>query len=85
MLSVLLGIIIAGTGVLIILKTESIIATFGAIAWAEEHLGSSGGTRLFYKLFGLILILLGFATITGIFQGLLLTFGSPLFSTLRQN
>jgi hypothetical protein len=44
---------------------------FGSIAWAEEHLGSSGGSRLMYKLVGIVFIFIGFLLITGQFTGFL--------------
>jgi len=54
------------TGFLMNWKTEWIINNFGTLPWPEEHLGSSGGTRIFYKLLGVFLIILGFMTMTGL-------------------
>ena len=45
---------------------------FGTIAWAETNLGTSGGSRLMYKLFGLVGIFIGFLLITNMFQGFLM-------------
>ncbi len=53
-------------GFLMTWKTEWIIENFGKLPWPEEHLGSSGGTRLFYKLIGILLIILGFMAMTGL-------------------
>ena len=61
-----------------ILKTEWIIANFGANAWAEQHLGSSGGTRIFYKLIGLGIILIGFLLITGLLEPITRSALSPI-------
>jgi len=78
MWTILLGFIISGAGVWMILKTEWIIANFGANAWAEQHLGTEGGSRIFYKLIGLGIILLGFLLITGLLEPLARNTLSPI-------
>ena len=70
-------------GFLLAWKTEWLVENFGHITWAEEHLGSDGGTRLFYKLLGILIILVGFGTLTGIFQDILTVTLTPLFSGLK--
>lgn len=65
-LVMLIGIAI---GFLIIWKSEWILEQFGRIDWAEIHLG--GGTRLFWKLVGLAIILLSLLYFTGCVQGAL--------------
>jgi hypothetical protein len=55
-----LGLIMVGIGVLLIIKTEWFVQNFGSNAWAEEHLGTSGGTRLMYKLIGIVFIFFWF-------------------------
>ncbi len=52
---------------------------FGTVAWAEEHLGTSGGTRLFYKLLGLIGIFIGFIVLTNMWQGFLMATIGKIF------
>jgi len=69
---IILGIIFAGIGTLVILKTEWIINNFGTNAWAEAKFGFSGGSRLFYKLIGIIIIIVGFLLITGMWEGFLI-------------
>lgn len=59
-------------GVLLILKTEWFLQNFGTIAWAEQNMGTSGGSRLMYKLLGLVGIFIGFLLITNLFQGFLM-------------
>lgn len=68
----IIGIIMAVAGVLLVVKTEWFIQNFGSNAWAEEKLGTSGGTRLLYKLIGIALIFLGFLAITNLMEGFLL-------------
>lgn len=67
-----IGIICVLVGSLLILKTEWFLENFGTIAWAEENLGTSGGSRLMYKLIGLAGIFIGFLLITNMFQGFLM-------------
>ncbi len=72
------GVIIFIFGVLFILFTEWFVQNFGRIEWAEQHLGAEGGTRIFYKLLGLILIFFGMLMILGLFGGLVMWIFSPL-------
>ena len=74
-----IGILMVLAGVVLILKTQWFIENFGTNAWAEEKLGTSGGTRLMYKLIGIIFIFFGFLAITNMWQGFLLgTIGKVL-------
>ena len=82
-LRIVLGLGIAGVGTWIVLKTEWILMNFGANRWAEEHLGSDGGSRIFYKIIGVILISIGFAIATNIIQSLMFGLLSPIFGGLR--
>lgn len=65
-------------GAIFILKTEWFVQNFGKVAWAEEHLGYEGGTRLFYKLLGVIIILISLFGFTGGIQGVILTIFAPM-------
>jgi hypothetical protein len=58
-------------GVLLVLKTEWFVQNFGSNAWAEEKLGTSGGTRLLYKLIGIAFIFFGFLAITNLLNSFL--------------
>ncbi len=66
-------------GVLMILKTEWFVRSFGASAWAEQHLGTSGGTRLMYKLIGLAFIILAMMGMTGMLGTVILSVFGRLF------
>lgn len=59
------GIIMIAFGVFLIVKTDWMISGFGRIAWAEEKLGSEGGTRVFYKIIGMAIIVLAFMIMSG--------------------
>ncbi len=65
----LIAIAVIGVGSLMVIKTQWITDFTGPIDWAEQHLGSEGGTRLFIKLLGVILILGAFLGVTGILGG----------------
>ncbi|MSU75187.1 MAG: hypothetical protein EXS55_01590 [Candidatus Magasanikbacteria bacterium] len=67
----IIGAIIVLVGVGMVLKTEWLIENFGSSAWAEDKFGTSGGSRMFYKLIGIGLIFIGFMLVTNLFQGFL--------------
>ena len=59
-------------------KTESWFNFFGRIAFAEKYLGTGGGSRLFYKLIGLLGIVIGMLLVTGLYDDVLGTATGPL-------
>ncbi len=71
-----LGILI---GVILVLKAEWFLKNFGRMEWAEKYLSTEGGTRLAYKLLGILIIIICFMIMTGFFQVLLLKILGPLF------
>lgn len=54
----ILGMGMVGAGVFFVIRTTTIESFFGSVAWAEAKIGP-GGTRLFYKLLGIVVILIG--------------------------
>jgi cytochrome b len=64
-MSIFLGLLILAAGVFLVVKTEWFLSNFGRIAWFEAKLGSEGGSRLGYKLVGIILLILGIIVMTG--------------------
>ncbi len=52
-------------GVLMVIKTESIIQSIGTSDWAESKFGTAGGTRMMYKLIGILIIFIALAGMTG--------------------
>jgi len=66
------GILFVAAGVFFVWKTEWFMENFGRIGWAEEKLGTEGGSRMAYKLIGLILIFIGFLLITNMWEGFLM-------------
>lgn len=77
---IILGLLITLAGAAMTIKTEPVYNFTGAIAWAEEHVGS---TRTFLKLLGALAVFVGLATMTGVIDGIIFWFVSLLFPTLR--
>ena len=78
------GLITGALGFLMIWKTSWIVQNFGTNAWAEAKLGSSGGTRIMYKLLGLIIIFFGILIITGLSEGFLMATVGRIFTAGSQ-
>ena len=66
-----IGILFIALGIFMVLKSDWILSFFGRNAWAESKLGAEGGSRLFYKLIGIGLIVFAFLLMTGIFTSFL--------------
>lgn len=72
----ILGIIF---GALLVVKADWIVRNFGAVASAEKWMRIWGGSRLFWKLLGILVILISFMSIAGLLQPLLLRiFGNTI-------
>ncbi|MCD4693860.1 hypothetical protein K8R62_00690 [bacterium] len=65
----IIGVIITVMAVAMVIKSESFLRFFGRISFFEKHLGTEGGSRLGYKIIGLIFIFLGMLTMTGMIDG----------------
>ncbi len=74
-----IGVMIIAVGILMVLKTEWFLENFGTIEWAEANLGTSGGSRLMYKLIGTFGIFIGFLLITNMFGGFVMGTIGKLF------
>lgn len=74
------GLLGVALGALIVMKSEWIIQNFGTYGWADEHLGSSGGSRLFYKLVGMAFILFSLLSMAGLMDNILLGIFGRLFT-----
>ena len=66
-------------GASFVIKTEWLIQNFGMSDWAEQHMGTNGGTRLMYKLIGIIIIILCLMGLTGQLGGFLMGTVGKLF------
>ena len=82
---IIFGIVLTVIGALFVIKTEWFLQNFGSIEFFDKNLGSSGGSRLGWKLLGLIFIIIGILMMTGSggqFWGWVL---SPLIKTQNPN
>jgi hypothetical protein len=71
---IVIGLILVLIGFLLVWKSEWFLYNIGRIDWAEQKL--SGGTRIFYKLIGIGIIIIGFFIMTNLYQGILNAFVS---------
>jgi len=78
----ILGFVGVAIGAFLIIKTQWFIQNFGTNAWAEQHMGTSGGTRLMYKLIGLVFIIISVLAVTGLLGGIILGIFGSLFGGL---
>jgi len=79
----LLGLAILAAGVFIVIKTEAMLNSFGRIEFFERYLGTEGGSRLGYKLVGLVIIFIGFLIMTGMISGFMEWLLGPLLRMSR--
>ncbi len=77
-LRILLGIVVAGAGYLFVAKTEWFLRNFGRIAFFDKYLGTSGGSRLGYKLLGVFILFIGIMIATGSIEGFIMWVLGPL-------
>lgn len=82
---IFLGILAIAIGFMIVWKTEWLLNFFGRVNWAEKHLGYEGGTRLFYKLIGILVIFIGIFAATNLLGGIVLAIFKPLFRGLEMS
>ena len=75
---IILGLIGMTAGFYFVIKTEVFLNNFGRLPFFEKYLGSSGGSRLGYKIFGIVLIIIGFMIATGFIGGFITWMISPL-------
>lgn len=66
---ILLGLVITVIGSAMVYKTHVVLSMIGPIEWAERNLGG-GGSRTFYKLFGVFVALLGIVVMTNLWDQL---------------
>ncbi len=73
-----LSILIIIAGIFITIKSEWMLKVFGRVNWFENKLGLWGGSRMFYKFFGIIILFLSIMWITGALQEIILSIFSPV-------
>lgn len=81
-MNIILGIIIMAIGALITIKSEAMLNAFGRIGFFEKYLGIEGGSRLGYKLVGILAIFIGMLIMTNMIGGFLGWILSPLINQM---
>lgn len=67
---ILLGLLIDAVGLFFIFKSETMLDFLGPIDMIDAKLGA-GGTRLFYKLLGTVIVVVGFLLMTNLWDAFL--------------
>ncbi len=75
---IIVGLVIIIIGVLMVLKTEALLNMFGRIEVFDRYLGTEGGSRLGYKIIGMIVIFIGILVMTNLIGGFIEWVFSPL-------
>ncbi len=78
MARIIIGLLLLFSGFVFAIKSSWFYEQFGSIAFAEKYLGTSGGTRLFYKLFGILAIFIGFLALTNLHESFFTWLLGPL-------
>jgi hypothetical protein len=73
------GLVIAGAGTALVLYTEAIMSFAGRMDWADSVFGIFGGSRLGYKLVGILAIIVGFLYATGLLGPAMIWFFGGFF------
>jgi hypothetical protein len=76
------GIVGSGVGFLMAWKAEWIYQNFGDSAFAEKWLKLFGGTRLFIRLIGVLIVVISLMHMTGLLRGASVAVFGGLFSGL---
>jgi len=82
-MSILLGLAVILTGFFFSWKAYWIVEYFGRLDWAEEKFSLSGGTKFFWKIFGLLVIFIGFLIMFDLLGGILIAIFGRTFSSLK--
>lgn len=75
---IVIGMLILAAGVFIVIKSEAMLNGFGRLEFFEKYLGTEGGSRLGYKIVGLLAIFIGFLVMTNMIGGFLQWILAPL-------
>lgn len=73
---IILGLIVVVAGAAITIKAGWIYQNIGGIPSAEKYLGTEGGSRLAYKLIGILASIVGFLIMTNLIEGVLQGFAN---------
>ncbi len=80
---ILVGLIMFIVGALVAIKANKILDMFGRILFFERYLGTEGGSRLGYKLIGILIAFIGILVMTNLIGGFLEWLLAPLLRYSR--
>jgi hypothetical protein len=68
---ILWGLVFVAVGIATTYFSKTFYAWFGSVPFAEKYIHAFGGSRLFYQLFGVLLIFIGFMLVFNLMGPLL--------------
>lgn len=82
-MNIIIGLALAIVGALISIKSEAMMNMFGRVNFFEKYLGTEGGSRLGYKLLGVLIFFIGMMVMTNLFGSFMYWMLSPLINAGR--
>lgn len=73
-----MGLVGIALGAAMVIRTEGLVSAFGRIEFFDRYLGAEGGTRLGYKLIGLLVIFISVLIATNMIGGFMTWLLGPL-------
>lgn len=84
-MNIILGLVLAVVGALITIKSEAMMSMFGRVGFFEKYLGTEGGSRLGYKLLGILVFFIGVMVMMDLFGSFMMWMLSPLINAGVRN
>ncbi|MFA6511833.1 MAG: hypothetical protein WCV86_01745 [Patescibacteria group bacterium] len=75
----LISLVVIVIGAFMVIKTDTILAAFGRVDFAERKFVEYGGSRFFYNMLGIAIIIGAFLALFGFWEGILNATIGPLF------
>jgi hypothetical protein len=76
---IILGLLGIGAGILMSLKSEWFLYNVGQLPSIEKYLGSFGGSRLFYQLLGVVIVIISTLYMTGVLGSVIILILGGIF------
>ncbi|MFA5048018.1 MAG: hypothetical protein WC516_03205 [Patescibacteria group bacterium] len=83
LIQIIAGLIGCVIGFFMVWKPHIFLEMIGEQQWAEKFFGQGNGTTA-YKVIGMVIIVVSFLVITGLFKGVIVWFFGPLFNGYNQ-
>ncbi len=79
-MNIIIGLLVIAVGSLMVIKSEAFLSNFGRISFFDKYFGTEGGSRLGYKLVGMLIIFIGILVTTDMIGGFMEWLLSPLIN-----